>query len=56
MEFETLKQIDNYEAENVLTDEQRRTLFERQMQIFLRIHQWLEKNKRLGLASDLTDT
>ena len=56
MEFETLKQIDDYEAENVLTDEERRVLFERRMQIFLRIHQWLEENEGLGLAPDLTET
>ena len=49
MEFETLKQIEEYEAGNVLTDEQRRVLFQRRMQIFLRIHQWRDKN-------DLTDT
>ena len=56
MEFETLKQIEEYEAANVLTDQQRRMLFERRMQIFLRIHQWQEENERLGLAPDLTDT
>ena len=50
MEFETLKQIDDCEAENVLTDEKRRVLFERRMQIFLRIHQWREENERLGLT------
>ena len=49
MEFETLKQIEEYEAGNVLTDEQRRVLFQRRMQIFLRIHQWRDEN-------DLTDT
>ena len=56
MEFETLKQIEEYEAANVLSDEQRRVLFERRMQIFLRSHQWREENKQLGLAPDLTDT
>ena len=56
MEFETLKQIEEYEATNVLSDEQRRVLFERQMQIFLGIHQWLLENEWLGLAHDLTDT
>ena len=55
MEFETLKQIEEYEATNVLSDEQRHMLFERRMQIFLRIHQWREENERLGLAPDLTD-
>ena len=55
MEFETLKPIDNYEVENILTDEQRRVLFEWRMQIFLRIHQWQEENAQLGLAPDYTD-
>ena len=41
---------------NVLSDEQRRVLFERRMQIFLRIQQWREENERLGLAPDLIDT
>ena len=56
MGFETLKQIDDYEAANSLTDEQRHLLFEQRMQIFLCIHQWWEDNERLGLAPDLTDT
>ena len=56
MEFETLKQIEEYKAANVLTDEHRRVLFEWRMQIFLCIHQWREENERLGLAPDLTDT
>ena len=33
-EFETLKQMDDYEAKNVLTNEQRRVSFERRMQFF----------------------
>ena len=53
--METLKQIDDYEAENELSDEQRRTLFERRMQIFLRIHRWREGNERLGLEPSMTD-
>ena len=38
MEFETLKQIEEYKATNVLSDEQRRMLFERRIPIFLHIH------------------
>ena len=53
--METLKEIDDYEAKNVLTDEQRRALFERRMQIFLRIHQWREENKKLGLEPTISD-
>ena len=54
--METLKEIDDYEAENELSDEQRRALFERRMQIFLRIHQWREENERLGLDPTISDT
>ena len=56
MEFETLKQIDEYELGNVLTDEERRALFERRMQIFVRIRRWREKNVRLGLEPSISDT
>ena len=35
--FETLKEIDDYESKNALTDEECRVLFERRMQIFFRI-------------------
>ena len=54
--METLKQIDEYEAENVLTDEQRHALFERRMQFFFRIHQWREENERMGLEPSISDT
>ena len=53
--METLKEIDDYEAENELSDEQRRALFGRRMQIFLRIHQWREENERLGLEPTISD-
>ena len=53
--METLKQIDVCEAENELSDEQRRALFEKRMQIFLRIHQWREENKKLGLEPTISD-
>ena len=54
--FETLKEIDEYASENDLTDEERRALFERRMQIFFRIRDWREENKRLGLEPTISDT
>ena len=47
--FETLKEIDEYASETNLTDEERRTLFERRMQILIRMREWREENKKLGL-------
>ena len=44
--METLKAIDDYEARNTLNDEQRRQMFERRMQIFLRIRQWREEKEQ----------
>ena len=54
--FETLKEIDEYASENNLTDEERRALFERRMQIFFRIREWREENKKLGLEPTISDT
>ena len=53
--FETLKEIDEYESKNALTDEERRALFERRMQIFFRIRDWREENKKLGLEPTISD-
>ena len=44
--LETLKEIDEYESKNAMTDEERRALFERRMQIFFRIHATGEKKTR----------
>ena len=38
--FETLKEIDEYASETNLTDEERRALFERRMQILIRMREW----------------
>ena len=54
--FETLKEIDEYASENNMTDEERRALFERRMQIFFRIREWREENKKLGLEPTISDT
>ena len=53
--FETLKEIDDYESKNALTDEERRALFERRMQIVFRIRDWREENKKLGLEPTISD-
>ena len=43
-----MKEIDEYAMKNALIDEERRALFERRMQIFFRIREWREENKKLG--------
>ena len=52
--IETLKAIDEYEARNTLNDEQRRELFERRLQTFLRIREWREENEHLGLEPTIS--
>ena len=54
--FETLKEIDEHAMKNALTDEERRALFERRMQIFFRIREWREENKKLGLEPTISDS
>ena len=53
--FETLKEIDEYASRNDLSDEERRALFERRMEIFFRIRDWREENKKLGLEPTISD-
>ena len=54
--FETPKEIDEYASENNLTDEERRALFERRMQLFFRIRELRKENKELGLEPTISDT
>ena len=54
--FETLREIDEYAMKNALTDVERRALFERQMQLFYRIRDWREENKKLGVEPTISDT
>ena len=54
--FDTPKEIEEYKMKNALTDEQRRALFERRMQIFFQIRNWREENKKLGLKPTISDT
>ena len=41
---------------NVLSEMQKCLVFERKLEIFVRINEWRVENKRLGILSDLTDT
>ena len=41
---ETLNEVDAIEAEENLSNEERRGLFERPMQIFCQIREWREEN------------
>ena len=52
--FETLKEIDEYALENNLTDEERRVLFERRMQLFFRTREWREENRKFGLERTIS--
>ena len=53
--METLKEIDEYASRNELSDEERRALIERRMQILIRIREWREENKKLGLEPTISD-
>ena len=50
-----MKEIDEYASENNLTDEERRALFERRMQLFFRIRDRREENEKLGLEPTISD-
>ena len=52
---EKLHEVDAIEAEANLSNEERRALFERWMQIFCRIREWQEENERLGIESTISD-
>ena len=53
--FETLKEIDKYASENDLTNEERRALIERRMEVLIRMREWREENKKLGLEPTISD-
>ena len=52
---QTLADIAELERTHLLNEEERRLVFERRLQIFLRIHEWREENKRLGLEPTISD-
>ena len=51
---QTLADIAELERTHSLNEEER-LVFERRLQIFLRIHEWREENKRLGLEPAISD-
>ena len=53
---QTLADIAELERTHSLNDEEQRLVFERRFQIFLRIQEWREKNKKLGLEPTSSDT
>ena len=53
--FETLKEIDENASENDLMDEERRALIERRMRVLIRMREWREENKKLGLEPTISD-
>ena len=52
---QTLADIAELERTHFLNEEERRLVFERRMQIFFRILDWREENKKLGLEPTISD-
>ena len=53
---QTLTDIAELERTHSLNEEEQRLVFERRLQIFLRIYEWREENKRLGLEPAISDS
>ena len=53
---QTLADIAGLERTHLLNEEEQRLVFERQLRIFLRIHEWREENKRLGPEPTISDS
>ena len=53
---QTLADLAELERTHLLNEEEQRLVFERQLRIFLRVHEWQEKNKRLGLEPTISDS
>ena len=51
----TLAELAELERTRSLNEEERRLVFERRLWMFLRIHDWREKNERLGLEPTISD-
>ena len=54
-ECQTLAELAELERTHSLNEEERRALFERRMQVFFRIRDWREENKKLGLEPTISD-
>jgi hypothetical protein len=55
-ECQTIAELLALESQNILYRLEERLLFEKRMEIFLRIKEWRLENERLGRVPDLTDT
>ena len=53
---QTLTDIAELERTYSLSEEEQRLVFEKRLQIFLRIYEWREENKRLGLEPAISDS
>ena len=49
---QTLAELCELERTHLLNEEEQRLVFERRLQIFQRIHEWREENKKLGIDKD----
>ena len=52
---QTLAELGELERTHLLNEEEQRLVFERRMQIFQRIHEWREENKKLGIEPAISD-
>ena len=52
---QTLAELAELERTHLLHEEEQRLVFERRLQIFQRIYEWREENKKLGLEPTISD-
>ena len=52
---QTLAELAKLERTHLLNEEEQRLVFERRLQIFQRIYEWREENKKLGLEPTISD-
>ena len=52
---QTLAELGELERTHLLNVEEQRLVFERRLQIFQRIHEWREENKKLGIEPAISD-
>ena len=52
---QTLAELGELERTHLLNEEEQRLMFERRLQIFQRIHEWREENKKLGIEPAISD-
>ena len=52
---QTLAELGELERTHLLNEKEQRLVFERRLQIFQRIHEWREENKKLGIGPAISD-